>query len=562
MLTAGAQAQLISFPGAEGAGRFTSGGRGTATTPTTVFEVTDLNDDGQPGSLRYALTTAAAYRTVVFRVSGTIHLTSELRITRANTTIAGQTAPGDGICLADFPVTVSADNVIIRFIRCRLGDKNQDKGKVNGSGDGDAFGGLGRKNIMVDHCTMSWSSDEACTVYRGDSTTLQWNIISEPLDYSYHFETGDSDYERHAYGGIWGGRTASFHHNLLAHMRGRMPRFDGSRNLSPNTAGQENADFRNNVVYNWASYNVNGGEGGNYNIVNNYYKYGPNTGTGSSGGVPVRAEVLTPYKQNSSPVLPYGKFYLAGNYVESSPAVTNRNWLGVVMNGGTRADTAVAKVTAPFPLPAINTQSAQDAYTAVLQRAGCVLPTRDALDQRIVQDVINRTGSLIDVQGGYAHGTPYSTSQAAWPVLNSLPAPTDTDHDGMPDTWETARGLDPNNAADRATRGSSGYTALEEYLNSLTSAVVLAATPAATPAVAALQAYPNPTSDQLTLVHPAAQRGALVQVYNSLGQVVHTVAVTPGTVETQLSTATLAPGSYLLRYADGATHLTTRIGRQ
>ena len=190
-----ASAQQIAFPGAEGAGAFATGGRGTATVPTTVYEVTNLNDDNLPGSFRYAVTNnspVALYRTIVFRISGTIHLNSALAINRANTTIAGQTAPGDGICVADYPVSISNDNVIVRFMRFRMGDKNQNKGMVNGSGSDDTFGSLGRKNLIIDHCTMSWSSDEACTIYRGDSTTLQWNIISEPLNYSYHFETGDT----------------------------------------------------------------------------------------------------------------------------------------------------------------------------------------------------------------------------------------------------------------------------------------------------------------------------------------------------------------------------------
>jgi pectate lyase len=151
-------AQQPAFPGAEGAGMYTSGGRGTTTTPTTVFEVTNLNDDGQPGSLRYALTASATYRTVVFRVSGTIHLTSKLNI-RANTTIAGQTAPGDGICVADYPVVISGDNVIVRYMRFRMGDKNQNKGQVDGSGGDDAFGALGASNVIIDHCSVSWSSD-------------------------------------------------------------------------------------------------------------------------------------------------------------------------------------------------------------------------------------------------------------------------------------------------------------------------------------------------------------------------------------------------------------------
>jgi len=264
----------IAFPGAEGYGKYTTGGKGSAGTPTTVFKVTSLADDGSAGTLRWALTQTAAYRTIVFDVSGTIHLQSKLQITKPYTTIAGQTAPGDGICLADYPVQVNADNVIVRYMRFRMGDKNQNLGMVNGSGADDAFDDAtnSHKNIIIDHCTMGWSNDEACTFYGGDSLTLQWNVMSEPLNYSYHFETGDADYEQHGYGGIWGGQHASFHHNLFAHCKSRTPRFNGNR-----TGYSENADFRNNVIYNWSTYQTYGGEGGNYNIVNNYYKFGPNT---------------------------------------------------------------------------------------------------------------------------------------------------------------------------------------------------------------------------------------------------------------------------------------------
>ena len=454
--------QQKAFPTAEGAGSFVTGGRGTATTPTTVFEVTNLSDNGLPGSLRYAINTTATYRTIVFRVSGTIRLTSRLDV-KANTTIAGQTAPGYGICLADRPVNITGDNIIIRYIRCRLGDRYQNLGMVNGSGDDDAISdnGHSHKNIIVDHVTASWSNDESLTFYGGDSLTIQYCMISEPLNYSYHFETGDADFEHHGYGGIWGGRKASFHHNLLAHCQGRVPRFNGSRGFAVNT---ENADFRNNVLYNWGAYNTNGGEGGNYNIVNNYYKYGPSTATGSSSGVTIRYEVINPYKQ-TTPVLPYGKYFLDGNYVDGSPAYTARNWLGAAMSGGTYADTATAQVLVPFALPIVTTQFATDAYTTVLKAAGCSLPLRDTLDTRIVNDVMNRTGKIIDVQGGYPHGTPFTTSQTAWPVIDSLPAPADADHDGMPDEWETQRGLNPANAADRNGYNANGYSNIENYLN-------------------------------------------------------------------------------------------------
>jgi hypothetical protein len=544
------EAQQIAFPGAEGAGKFTTGGRGRASAPTTVFEVTSLADTNTPGTLRYALSQTAASRTIVFRVCGTIHLTSRLSLNKPNTTIAGQTAPGEGICIADYPVAISANNLVIRFLGFRLGDRFQNLGMVNGSGDGDALSGTGYKNIVVDHCTMSWSDDEAFTVYSGDSTSLQWNLISEPLNYSYHFETGDTDFERHGYGGIWGGQHASFHHNLFAHCLSRTPRFNGSRYV--NQVNYENCDFRNNVLYNWGSNNVYGGEGANYNVVNNYYKYGPSTSSSA------RFRILNPYKQTSTPTLPYGKYYFTGNYVDGSPAVTNRNWLGAVMNGGTVADTAVARVTTPFPLIPVPTQSAQEAYLAVLQNVGCVLPARDTLDQRIINNVINRTGRIIDVQGGYPHGTPYSTSQSAWPVLSCGPAPTDSDHDGMPDAWEQQNGLNPTDPADRSRIGAGGYTVLENYLNGLVATVTASQSRAEAPAEA-LQAYPNPAADQLTLHHPRAGRTARISVYGFSGQLLASYAPAAGTVETRVPLAALAAGNYLLLFTDEHAHLTTKI---
>ncbi len=559
-----AQTTLPAFPGAEGAGKYTTGGRGSTTAPTTVFEVTNLNDSGT-GSLRTALAGTVASRTVVFRVCGTIHLVTQLNIP-ANTTLAGQTAPGDGICVADKQTTVKGNNVIVRFMRFRLGDQYQNLGMVNGSGDEDSFDSIGGyTGLIIDHCTFSWGDDEALTCYKGDNTTLQWNIISEGLNYSYHFETGDTDFEHHGYGGIWGGRHASFHHNLLAHLQGRNPRFDGSRNLTPNTAGQENAEFANNVLYDWGSYTVNGGEGGNYNILNNYYKYGPSTGTGSSAGVAVKSMIINPYKQTSSPVLPYGQYYMTGNYVDNSAAITGHNWRGAAMNGGSLADTTQAKVLVPFaietyPFPV---QTAQAAYTAVLANAGCVLPTRDPIDTRIVQEVQNRTGTIIDVQGGYPHGTPYSTSQVAWQVLTcNTTAPTDTDHDGMPDAWETSMGLNPNDASDRATIATNGYPTLENYLNGLVASTTLATR--ATTNTELLAVYPNPVQagQALTVQHPL-QAGAtgVFTVYSFDGRRIATIAATSGSTSTALDISRLATGNYLLVYeaAPGAQRLSVKF---
>jgi len=469
LIAVATQAQQPSFPGAEGAGMYTTGGRGTAAVPTTVFEVTNLNDDGLPGSLRYAVTTNVAYRTIVFRVSGTIHLTSKLNI-KTNTTIAGQTAPGDGICLADYPVVISGDNVIVRYMRFRMGDKNTKKvdangNPVDGSGGDDAFGALGPNNLIIDHCTASWSSDEALTIYRGDNLTIQWCFMSEPLNYSYHFETGDTDYEHHGYNGIQGGKHASIHHNLYAHAKNRNPRFSGISTYSPNTIGVENVDFYNNVIYNWGINTVYGGEGGNYNVMNNYYKWGPSTSSG------VRYRIANPSfsGQMPTPTIPWGKWHVSGNYVDGSTQNTNNNWSGVE-TGTTAADTVQIKQVTPFDLGFTkNMQSPTDAFNGVLLSGGCSLPRRDTLDERIVDNVRNRTGQFIDVQGGYPHGTAYNLTVNAWPTLNSTTPPVDTDHDGMPDSWETSHGLNPNDAADRNVYDGSGYTMLENYINGVTS---------------------------------------------------------------------------------------------
>ncbi|MXV14478.1 pectate lyase [Pedobacter sp. HMF7056] len=436
----------IAFPGAEGFGKYTTGGRGGR-----VVRVTNLADAG-PGSFREAVSLKVP-RIVVFTVSGTIHLETPLTI-RGNITIAGQSAPGDGICLADHPVSLGGDNIIVRFLRFRMGDKNQKKGMVDGSGSDDAFGGTRRKNIVVDHCSVSWSTDELMSIYAGDSTSVQWNILSEPLNYSYHFETGDKGFEKHGYGGIWGGRHASFHHNLIAHCNSRTPRFDGIRN-----APAENVDLSNNVIYNWGSNNVYAGEGGNYNIVNNYYRYGPSTNE------KVRKRIANPYKLDQK--IPYGKFFIEGNYADGFPDVTANNWKGVDMEKGTEADAVNAKATTPFPSEELTAQPAAEAYELVLRFAGAIFPKRDTLDQRIINDVKNRSGRFIDVQGGFAHGTAYEKTVNAWPALKSIPAPIDTDQDGMPDDWEKARKLDPTVNDSQGFSLNKKYTNIELYLNQL-----------------------------------------------------------------------------------------------
>ena len=257
--------------------------------------------------------------------------------------------------------------------------------------------------------------------------------------------------------------------------------------------------------------------------------------------------------------------YASGNYDHGYPAVTADNWRGIRLHNypATPANFALFRQAAPTPgLAPITTQTAQAAYASVLAGVGCVLPTRDAIDQRIIQEVQNRTGTIIDVQGGYPHGTPYSTSQAAWPVLTCGAPPTDTDHDGMPDAWETANGLNPNDPADRATLAANGYANLENYLNGLVAATVLATAPAST-AAGLLQAYPNPVGDgTLTLARPRSTSAGQVLVYDLQGRQVLAVSSLAGSADISLPVGGLRAGLYLVRYADSAQTLTTKFTKE
>jgi pectate lyase len=436
----------IAFPGAEGYGKYATGGRGGR-----IFIVSNLNDKG-PGSFREAAE-AKGKKTIVFAVSGTIHLETKLSI-KGDVTIAGQTAPGDGICLADNSVSLGGDNIIIRYIRFRMGDKYQKGGMVDGNGGDDAFGGVRRKNIIIDHCSMSWSTDEVFSIYAGDSTTLQWNLISEPLNYSYHFETGDKDYEHHGYGGIWGGLHLTAHHNLFAHCNNRNPRFNGIRHTPT-----ELVDYRNNVIYDWGGNTIYAGEGGDYNIINNYFKYGPSTSKS------VRYRIVNPGKNET---IGFGKWYVEGNYVDEAKDVSKNNWLGIHMgNGGTETDKKNTVIDKPHDAWPIPTQTAEQAYEAVLKYVGASYK-RDTLDERIINDVKNRAGNLIDVQGGFPHGTEYDMTVNAWPNLRSMPALADKDKDGIPDEWEKKNGLNAADASDASKVSSHKfYTNIELYINSL-----------------------------------------------------------------------------------------------
>ena len=441
------QGQTLAFPGAEGFGQYTIGGRGGK-----VLFVDNLNDSGQ-GSLRKAIQAHGA-RTVIFRVSGTIFLESPLMINNDSITLAGQTAPGDGICIANHPVKIEADNVIIRYMRFRMGDRGLEQD--------DALSGSRRKNILIDHCSMSWSTDECGSFYDNENFTLQWCILSESLRNSIH-EKG-----AHGYGGIWGGKKATFHHNLLAHHSSRNPRFCGAR-YHEQTKETEMADFRNNVIYNWSFNSSYAGENGKYNMVNNYYKPGPATQKD------VRSRILEAWQsKDKNGFHDFGRFYVAGNVMEGDSDVTADNWKGVDYKCFIEKEGVDQSVPAsdslyqcchsaqPFEYTIITQHSAWDAYDAVLQKAGANL-VRDTIDRRIIEEVRNGSFTYGD------RGIIDSQSQVGgWPELDSLPAPADSDKDGMPDSWEEVHHLDSHNAADgSACTLSPIYTNLEMYLNSL-----------------------------------------------------------------------------------------------
>jgi hypothetical protein len=428
-LTTQAQEKTLAFPGADGFGKYTTGGRGGK-----VYIVTNLNDDG-PGSFREAVKKKEP-RTIVFAVSGNIELQSSININSGDLTVAGQSAPGDGICIQNHPVIVQANNVIIRFLRFRLGDK--------AGIESDAFGGTkSGENIIIDHCSVSWATDECASFYRNKNFTLQWCIISESLNQSVHAKG------EHGYGGIWGGMGASFHHNLLAHHTSRLPRFSGSA-TTPNSP-DELVDFRNNVIYNWGSNNTYGGERGRYNVVNNYYKPGP------------ASKPKTNWMIN--PSSPYGKFFIQGNIYDGNKTTSANNW-----EGGVKAkDLDSVRALSPFAVEAIREQTARDAFDDVVKYAGASFK-RDAVDQRVISEVCKGNASFGKSKDGIIDS---QQDAGGWPSLKTLPAPVDSDVDGIPDTWEKKNKLDPNDPEDALKRsGSDHYTNLEVYLNDMVVSII------------------------------------------------------------------------------------------
>lgn len=495
-----------AFPGAEGHGRFTTGGRGGK-----VIHVTNLNDSGE-GSLRSALS-GNDPKIIVFDVSGYIDLKSQLNVT-SNTTIAGQTAPEGGITLRYYTLYFgNCDNVIVRFIRSR-------RSQVKDVNDGaDATWGRRRKNIIIDHCSFSWSIDEVASFYDNRNFTMQWCTLGEGLANPGHSKGA------HSYGGIWGGKEASFHHNYMTHVQNRMPRFNGARyewdgwdkSKYENTVDAERVDFRNNVMYNWGNGSAcYGGPGGGYvNMVNNYYQAGPGTKNKT-----MVTQVSVGNDGNSTNEALRGlcsRYYIDGNYVAAASTPENYDWNGVKYDSGlltqngekympdpkhkygekveyvkiTEKDHISVKLDKPIDAGIVTTQNAQTAYDKVLSFCGASI-YRDAVDARYMEEA--RTGT-VTYHGKEAYvdknGKVYPTSNtegildfindpskeenpntASFPFLpaNVRPDGYDSDRDGMPDEWELSNGLNPNDAEDANlyTVDSKGvYTNVEVYLNQL-----------------------------------------------------------------------------------------------
>ena len=439
---------LPAFPGAEGFGSTTVGGRGGA-----VFHVTTTNDNGLTslaGSLRQGV--SVANRTIVFDVSGTINLTSDLKITKNNLPIAGQTAPGDGICIMgrSFMIENTRD-VIVRYLRCRPGNIDCP------SFQGDSFDFVNATNVIADHITATWSIDECLSPTWSTNVTLQWCLIAESLDNSCHIKG------IHGYGTLmrYGNGGVTLHHNLYADNDSRNPRPGDNMHL----------DFVNNVVYNWGifcGYNAedsvdNLANGGLYftnvlNYVSNYFVAGPDTGS-SHQSIAFASGVTNSLQC---------QIFQSGNRMDSN----KNNLFDGTDTGWSMFGTPFTQLASRYAAPPVSTDHPQIALERVLAFAGASL-TRDAADERIIRNTRNHTGTIIDFVNGGNFSGDYVTNTVAstnfigvnpWPVLNSAPTPLDTDLDGIPDYWEVAVGWSASVPNNNHTN-TDGYTDLEWYLN-------------------------------------------------------------------------------------------------
>lgn len=487
-------AQVKAFPSAEGYGKYATGGRGGE-----VVEVTNLEDyaTGEipiEGSFRWAFTQkrdSVKNRwgvwiywwkpvTIVFKVGGVINLKEELRVKRDSMTIAGQTAPGDGICIRGATVNFSgSENVIVRYMRFRPGDELGEETS--------AFRIENGGNFIIDHCSMSWAIEETTHFSSSPNFTVQWCIVSESLYNSFHKKGA------RGYGTQWGGQYASYHHNLLAHHNSRMPRINGSNENDVEAL----VDYRNNVNYNWGSTGAfYGGEwmktGGlgfaHTNVVNNYFIPGPATSSTVVFARPSRGDTTYP---------DYSKWYFNGNVMVGHTDMTNDNWLGVSDDNigsidNIRSDEEFVQLDGVLEDHDNYTQSAEEAYQSIIEDVGATLPKRDAHDIRLIKEMTGEidiiryeytdstgkvspikgiSAGLIDTQENLVSPEDRTADKTAWDVYVSIPeseAPVDSDHDGMPDIWEIQNGLNPEDYTDGKLIAENGYSNLENYLNGLT----------------------------------------------------------------------------------------------
>jgi len=462
-------AQTPAFPGALGHGRYTTGGRGGKVVRVTTLADNSSSESVVNGSLRWALQQSGT-KTIIFDVSGTIELKQTLKTGKDNITIAGQTAPGDGICISGYDFVINTNNIIIRYIRFRPGDASGQ--------EPDGLGGMDKKDIIIDHCSIGWSVDECLSVYGMENLTVQWCLASEALRVSSHGKG------THCYGGNWGGNKASYHHNMIAHCESRVPR------LGPRTSTQdkEYVDIRNNVFYNWAGNGCYGGEGMKVNLVNNYYKPGPATDKASSAvryriaKIDVRTTAyVTTYPSFAPMKHVWGKYFIDGNTMVGNSGVTNDNWTNGVYaqqaNGSavdnlwTQTTRDTIRLNEPLDAGEMITHSADIAYERVLSYVGSCLK-RDEIDERIISDTRDRkaTFTASGNKSGYIN-TPADTKPSGagsdwnpWPTLvQETPLP-DSNNDGIPDGWLEANGYEGKLATQK---NEEGYTYLEVYLNSL-----------------------------------------------------------------------------------------------
>lgn len=548
-------AQIKAFPTAEGYGKFATGGRGNGTNGRVAI-VTNLEDDVDnppEGSFRWALKQGVEFvtnpvlgeirverpLTIIFQVGGTINLKGDIRVKRDNLTIAGQTALGDGICFRGYTVNFGGSkNLIVRYIRSRPGDETGEETS--------AFRIENGENFIIDHCSFSWAIEETTHFSSNNSTTVQWCIVSESLYNSLHKKGA------RGYATQWGGEYASYHHNFLAHHNSRMPRIDGSSD----TDIEALVDYRNNVHYNWASKGAfyggewegtNGKGFSHINVVNNYFIPGPAT--------PANPVFARPSLNRSGvPLDGYAKWYVDGNVMQDNSNMSNDNWTGIDGSGvgginNIKYDELHYKTIgiegAIGELENYDsyTESASNAKNSVLNNVGATLPKRDFIDQRVVDETIGLipierftyveddhntpikgvTSGIIDTQWNLVN-TSENSEATPWDIyqtLESSNAPMDSDKDGIPDDWETANGLDPNDPTDAVSISESGYSWLEVYLLELTDEDI----PSSIKKINnnEITTYPNPIIDKLHF--SSTTFITEVYIYNLSGNLIKSKAI-------------------------------------